>query len=190
MVTGPARRGAAPELSGFELEHGQTLRFDPNNPRSNGFARVLAGLGELRRPVYVEVDPETEAVSRLLIPHVGLVTELRDVPDGLEVQIDTSQGRHLLKRERPDFAEIESAIRDAKASKSAIILTSDDAQLWRTQDLLGGARMTGPFPTSSVTPKYAPKVSSIGFVGGRYGRGAGGGTAASPGPVLSRSSTQ
>ena len=75
MVTGPARRGAAPELSGFELEDGRTLRFDPNNPRSNGFARVLAGLAELRRPVYVEVDPETEAVSRLLLPHLGLVTE-------------------------------------------------------------------------------------------------------------------
>jgi hypothetical protein len=156
-VTGPARRGAAPELSGFELEDGRTLRFDPNNPRSNGFARVLAGLAELRRPVYVEVDPETEAVSRLLIPHVGLVTELRDVPDGLEVQIDTSQGRHLLKRERPDFAEIESAIRDAKASKSAIILTSDDAQLLEDARPFRWGPDDGPVPDFLRHPEVRPQ---------------------------------
>jgi Glutaminase len=122
----PAELGAAPA---FELEDGRALRLDPDNPRSDGFARVLAGLAELRRPVYVEVDRQTEAVSRILIPHVGRVTELRDVPEGLEVQIDNSQGRHLLKRDRPDFAGMESALREANAHDSAIILTSDDAQM-------------------------------------------------------------
>jgi hypothetical protein len=121
-------RGAAPQAAAFELEDGRALRLDPNNPRSEGFGRVLSGLAELRRPIYVELDPETETVSRILIPHVGRVIELRDVKDGLEVQIDNSQGRHLLRRDRPDFAEIESALRESKASGSAVILTSDDAQ--------------------------------------------------------------
>jgi len=146
-MAAPAAAGRAPS---FELDDGRTLRIDPDSPRAEGFTRVLAGLAELRRPVYAELDPETNAVSRLLIPHIGRVIELRDVEDGLEVQIDNSQGRHLLDRDRPDFAEIESALRESKARRTPIILTSDDAQ--RVED----ARPFRQGPDDGPVPDFLP----------------------------------
>ena len=144
-------RGAAPEGPSFELEGGRLVRLDPKNPRSDGFARVLSGLAELRRPVYLELDPETEAVSRLLIPHIGRVTKLRDVDAGLEVQIDTSHGRHLLRRDRGDFAEIESVLRESKSGAMPIILTSNEAQD------LEDARPFRPGPDDGPIPELLPK---------------------------------
>ena len=87
-----------------ELDDGRRVRLDPENPRSAGLAQVLDGLAELGRPVYLEVDPATEAVVRLLIPLVGRVNGLTPVEAGLEVGFDPSHARHLLRRDAPDFA--------------------------------------------------------------------------------------
>lgn len=128
-------RGAGPEgrmveaggLS-VELDEGRNVRLDPENPRSEGFARVLAGLSELRHPVYLELDPKTEAVSRLIIPAVGEVRDVREVADGLEIQIDKSHGRFLLRRDQDDFAEMESTVREARSAGTLVMLSPDDAQ--------------------------------------------------------------
>src|SRR5689334_12399009 len=56
-----------------QLEGARRVRLDPTNPRSAGFARVLDGLSKLRLPVYVEIDPATQAITLLLIPMVARV---------------------------------------------------------------------------------------------------------------------
>ena len=71
--------GVAPEQLAIELDDGRRVRLDPQNSHSEGFARVLAGLSELRHPVYLEIDPRTDGVSRILVPAVGHVRELREV---------------------------------------------------------------------------------------------------------------
>jgi hypothetical protein len=111
-----------------ELDDGRSVRLDPENPRSAGFAQVLEGLEKLGRPVYLEVDPETEAVTRLLIPLVGRVNGLTPVEAGLEVGFDPSHARHLLRRDAPDFAATEAVLREALERRTPILLTDDDAQ--------------------------------------------------------------
>jgi hypothetical protein len=79
----------------LELEDGRRLRLDPQDPRSRGFAQVLSGLQQQRRPVYVESDPETSVVTALRIPHVSPVLALRAIGPGLlDVVLALSHARH------------------------------------------------------------------------------------------------
>src|SRR5687767_3842189 len=88
LVRGDVADLAARRPAEFELEGGQRVRLDPENPRSEGFAQVLAGLAELRHPVYLEMDEATEGVSRLLVPKAGRVDSVREVDAGLEVLLE------------------------------------------------------------------------------------------------------
>ena len=111
-----------------ELQDGRRVRLDPANPRSAGFAQILDGLGKQRRPVYLEIDPVTSAITRLLIPHVARVINVRRMDDGgLEVELHPSHARHMLRRGAVDFAELERQLREAVRSGGVVILTEDDA---------------------------------------------------------------
>jgi Glutaminase len=144
-----ARAGAE-----FELDGGRRIRLDPENPRSEALARVLAGLAELRHPVYLELDEATDAVERLLVPKIGPVDSVRDVDGGLEVLLEKSHARHLLSRDDPDYPELERTLREAVARKAPVILTPDDAQ--RVVDL----RFFEPGPDDGPV-RQLPKPSWI-----------------------------
>src|SRR5215204_133244 len=73
---------AGPGLS-VELEGGRRVRLDPDDPRSAGFTQILDGLSKQRLPVYLEIEPSTSAIIRLLIPHVTRVVAIRPIHDGL-----------------------------------------------------------------------------------------------------------
>src|SRR5882672_167390 len=109
-----------------ELRDGRSLRLDPADPRSAGFAQILDAISKQRLPVYLEVDPATEAIARLLIPYIARVENMRPVADGLEVVLEPSHARHVLQRGSPDFAEFEARLREAMRSNGPLILTDDD----------------------------------------------------------------
>src|SRR5438876_7726569 len=75
-----------------KLEEGRRVRLDPTNPRSVGFAQILDGLSKRKLAVYLEIDPATSSITRLLIPHVTRAVHVQPVKDGLEVEIELSQG--------------------------------------------------------------------------------------------------
>ena len=143
-------RMVGPQGLDVELDGGRRVRLDPQNPRSEGFASVLAGLAELRHPAYLDVDPETEAVSRILIPTVGRVVAVREVDAGLEVQVEKSHARHLLRRDRPDFEEFEAVLRAAQAANERVMLTPDDGQ--NVEDI----RLFRPGPDDGPVPDFPP----------------------------------
>jgi len=195
----PRERTAAEALRGesglwAEMGDGRTFRLDPENPRSPGFVQVLEGLEKLGRPVYLEVDAESQAVTRLLIPLVGRVNGLTPVEAGLEVGFDPSHARHLLRRDAPDFAVMETVLRQALERRTPILLTDDDAQE------IVDVRFFRPGPDDG--PRLSPKAtfgrsgkarfwrSSGGSGTGRSGLGGGSGIAAYRSPPRSRRSTQ
>jgi hypothetical protein len=118
---------AEPSLT-VELEEGRRVRLDPANPLSPGFLQILDGLSKQRLPVYLEIDPATSAITRLLIPHVARIVGVKQNEGGmLGVELEISQARHVLQRGQPDFAGLEKQIREAMHSGQPVVLTEDDA---------------------------------------------------------------
>src|SRR5574341_475856 len=141
-----------------ELEGGRRVRLDPANPRSTGFLQILDGLRKERLTVYLEIDPATTAVTRLLIPHVSRVTGVRPLEQGaLAVQLERSHARHVLRRDLPDFAEIERLLREAERGGRPVILTEDDAH--SIIDVRFAPPLPGPpWPPSELPPRGFPWV--------------------------------
>jgi hypothetical protein len=110
-----------------ELADGRRLRLDPENPRSAGFATVLDGLRQQGLPVYLEVDPESSYIEQVRIPHVTRVVDIRPGEDGLDVHIEMSHARHLLRRGAPDFDALERRLRESMRGGGVVVLVEDDA---------------------------------------------------------------
>lgn len=148
-----------PGLS-VELEGERRVRLDPADPRSIGFAQVLDGLSKRRLPVYVEVDPETSVITRLLIPHVTRIIGIRPIDVGvLGIELDRSHARHVLRRSNPDFDPLEQQVREALRTRAPVILTETDAH--EVIDVrpysLGPEGMLPPFPEESELPPPIPQ---------------------------------
>lgn len=124
----PAEMLQAEEGLSVEFEDGRRVALDPSDPRSPGFAEILDGLRQQHLPVYLEIDPSTSAITRILIPYVSRVVGLRPIEEGVVgVALELSQARHVLRRGQPDFAELEEQLREAARSGRPVILTEDDA---------------------------------------------------------------
>jgi hypothetical protein len=109
-----------------QLEGERRVRLDPADERSAGFARVLDGLSKQRLPVYLEVDPATDAITRLLIPHIARVAGLSSVEGALAVELEPSHARHLVPLGGPDSAEIEAQLRKWVGSRTPVLVTEDN----------------------------------------------------------------
>jgi hypothetical protein len=157
----PLDRSAAEMLRGerglsVELANGRRLALDPKNSRSVGFVQILDGLRQQRLPVYLEVDPATSAITRLLIPHVTRVISIRPIDDGvLSVELDASHARHVLRRGAPDSAELERQLREAWRTGAAIILTENDVhEIIDLRDFTPGPEgPPRPFPRPTMRPR-------------------------------------
>lgn len=119
---------SAGERISVELDDERRVQLDPTDPRSSGFARVLDGLGKQTLPVYLDIDPDTDAILRLLIPYVARVAGIGYEAEGaLSVTLDASHAVHLLTFDNPDFAELERELRGALRAAQPVILVDDDA---------------------------------------------------------------
>ena len=112
------------EGDSVQLGNQRSVRIDPE--RTRGLIPILQGLRDLRQPVYLEVDPATTIVTRLLIPYVTHVSRLRLTDEGLEVLLDNSHAGHFLRADAPDAEAIEQTLREALHDGRVLIVTEDD----------------------------------------------------------------
>ncbi len=146
-----AARGISVELDGD-----RSVRLDPADRRSAGFARILDGLSTQRLPVYLEFDPATDAVTRLLIPLIVRVASIRPLQDALDIELEPSHARHVLRLNEPDSPDLERQLRGALLDGGTVILTEDDAH-----SIIDVRALTpdpdGPRPPSPPGPVPGPK---------------------------------
>ncbi len=158
----PAEMLRAGQGLSVELEDGRRVRLDPADPRSAGFVQVLEGLRTLRRPVYLEVDPATSAITRLLIPRLTRVTHLRPVDTGvLGVELEDSHARHVLRQSQPGSAEIERLLREALSSGAPITLTEDEAHNIIDVRFFKPGPDVPPFPGPKLPPRIPDPLDRI-----------------------------
>jgi len=113
---------------GFRIavEGDQTARLYPGD-RAAGILQILEGLRQLRAPVYIEVDPQTRAIARLLIPLITRVANIVErMGEGMLVDLANSHARHLLARKNPDYPALLDALRSAQAKNAAVMVTETD----------------------------------------------------------------
>jgi hypothetical protein len=141
-----------PDLS-VELEGDRRVRFNPEDPRSVGFIQILDGLNRQRMPVYLELEPNTSVITRLLIPHVTHIAGFRRSDDktGLYIELEYSHGRHLLKYDFENYADLKNVIDRAIQCGEPVILTEDDAHI------IIDVRFFKPGPDGPFSPPKLPK---------------------------------
>jgi hypothetical protein len=130
------------------LDEGRSVRLDPEDARSPAFARILEDVSRARVPVYLEVEPPTSRITRILIPLVARVVAVRPGDDdGLVVELEPSHARHVLSRSSADFEELAGKLRDAERAKDPVILTEDDAH-----EIIDVRPYTGAAPGAVASP--------------------------------------
>ena len=108
------------------LDEGRRVRLQAADERSPGYAQILSGLERLRLPVYLEVDPDSRIVCLLRIPQVGHVERLREIEQGLEIELDSSHIRFLLRKGEERFGPLSGTLREALRARRPLLLTGDD----------------------------------------------------------------
>jgi Glutaminase len=122
----PAGRDRAEDGAWVEFEGQGRARLDPNDARSAGFAQVLRGLQKESLPAYVEVDPATSAITRLLLPLVTRVDAVRKTSAGLELDLAASHARHVVPRDSVDFDELARELEESRRARAAVLVTEDE----------------------------------------------------------------
>ena len=111
-----------------DLGGDRRVRLDPEDRRSVGFATVLDGLAAQGLYAYIELDPATGSIERLLLPLVGRVVSIRQ-PEGpgggIEVEFERSHARHILAAGTEGFEELERGLRAALEARRPILLVED-----------------------------------------------------------------
>ena len=125
-----AGRAAADQPSARHLsvtfETGRSGLLDPQERRAQVWAEVLESLQETRQPAYVEIDPESNLITELLLPIRCTVARVTPIKDGVEVSLVISQARHFLRRTNPDFALLRRSLEEARKSGAELFVTEND----------------------------------------------------------------
>src|SRR2546421_6461581 len=95
----------------FESQLTDTARTEPlrlyPGERAAGMLEILEELRRMHAPVYLEAEPNTRGITRLLIPLVSRVANITEQPgDDVSVMLEMSHARHLLRRANNYFAEL------------------------------------------------------------------------------------
>ena len=116
-----------PDGFNIAFERDQVARLFPGD-QAAGLLQILEGLRKLGSPAYVETDPQTRGISRLLIPIVTRIANIVErTGEGMLVELTSSHARHLLPRKNPDYASLLDALRAARNKNAAVIVTETDS---------------------------------------------------------------
>lgn len=159
-----------PDTVTVSFEVGLRGVLDMKNPHAVVWANILDLQRRYNKPVYVEIDPETEIITRLLVPNASAVMSIVDQGKGdVDVVFSTSQVRHHLRRENPDFQEMLDALQNAHDADIAILVTATrhDYEIIDVRPLPNATGAETPSPLSPpppdppVTPQRAQELFDL-----------------------------
>ena len=141
------------------FEDGQHANLEPADPKSPAYAEVLDELRRMNIPAYVEVDAISRAITRLLVPIVGTVTDVTTTPSAdVDVSIEISHGSHILRAGHPRFQELFDFLQNAKLQRSTVILSET------TDHEIVDVRLS-PHPSLPAEPRAPPAVRPLAMIG-------------------------
>ncbi|HYT87982.1 MAG TPA: protein-glutamine glutaminase family protein, partial [Gemmataceae bacterium] len=164
--------GHAPGGTGFmavRFLSGRTARLDMAAPHASVWLQVLDSLQQEGEPAYVEVDPKTDIITRLLAPLRVRVTGINPLQVGgaVEVELEVSQARHQLRPTNPDFAQLLAALQNAQAQGGEVFVTEtvNDHEIIDVRPAFPfAAAVAGPPAAGGLPPPGAPPMAAASIV--------------------------
>ena len=112
------------QLVTVNFQGGRVGRLDMRIRRSSLWAKRLDFLRQNNMPAYVEIDPQTNLITEMLVPDESRVLSLTTKAEGdVEVKLIPSQALHYLRRDNPNFEELQGALQSAMNEKKTILVT-------------------------------------------------------------------
>src|SRR5574341_2324853 len=106
----------------FEGERSAAL---PIGRRASVWSEMLESMRRSDLPAYVEIDPETSVIKRVLMPMRLRVVAIEPAADGdVDVRFIESQAGHHLLRGNPDFHDLLNALEAARVAGTAALVTA------------------------------------------------------------------
>jgi hypothetical protein len=144
------------------FDGGGSGNLELKDHRSVVWADVLDNIRHSNQSVYVEIDPQTNIITEVLVPlsvKVGVITPLDN--DDVEVELTISQAKHYLRRSNPDFQRLLDALKKAKDEDKDVLVT----EALNTHDIIDLRPIPNPMaPAEVITPpsvSEAPKLVPI-----------------------------
>ena len=172
-----SQRSTAPVSVRFK--GGQSIALNLSDARHRGWSRILESQQRLGKPVYVDLDPNTSELRRLLFPLTSTVRALRPhvAPPGLAIELTLSAAVQVLRDSHPRYAEFSALLREALERGTALLVTDTndtheivdvrgaalpDALAKKARDL---ARDVGIQTLTPVTPARAQELFDLAGAG-------------------------
>jgi hypothetical protein len=150
----------SPEAIGNERAtvefHGASSAILLPGRRAAAWHSMLAFSQQYDLPAYVETDPETGVVTRVLLPMRATVVGLDGTAGGdVHVRLRESHAGHRLLRSNPDFGAFLDALESARVAGEAVLVTSsrDEHEILDVRE--------APPPTATGPPPDDPPPSVV-----------------------------
>lgn len=114
---------AARERIAIDFEGDRSAVLPPGR-RARAWRDMLEFTRTANLPAYVEIDPETTVITRVLMPFRARVVALETVGDDVEVTFVESHARHRLLRSNPDFHDMLNALEGGRADGIEVLVTA------------------------------------------------------------------
>lgn len=110
------------------FDNGRSAGLDSADPSAATYTAVLDELSRMTLAAYVEVDPATQAIKRLLVPLEDKITKIvLTRSEDIEVELEVSNARHFLKRTHQDFESLLKTLRDAREKGIPVRVTENES---------------------------------------------------------------
>lgn len=139
-----------PKKVTVHFKTGQTGLLDMKSSHAVHWAEIIDRLEKENRPVYVEIDEESNVITKVLIPRVYRVERLDpDEHGNLMVRLQPSSAIHALLRSDPNFESMRASLQAAldDGSERLITETRDEHEIIDVRKPEGG-----PGGSSGTTP--------------------------------------
>ena len=130
-----------PERTAIDFE-GERQAFLPRGKRAAVWEKMLEHTRQANLPAYVEVDPDTSVITRVLMPIRARVVSLEPAADGnVNVRLIESHAAHVLLRTNPDFQEMLNKLEATRVNGTEALVTST-----RDENEIIDVRIAAPGP--------------------------------------------
>ncbi len=135
------RERKLPNIIKVKFDVGRTGILEMNSPRMRHWSNMMENQERSGKPVYVEIDPQSEVIMNLLIPRKLKVQNFQTNENGdMVFFLSPSAAGHFLLRSNPDFNKLSAILQDAMQNDVELFITEtrDEHEIIDVRVVSGG----------------------------------------------------